>query len=333
MTNFFITMRNVESSLEKISNRDKYPDKIRKEFRKLVLFVESGCFVDTVSYKFICRNWRLTSVKLADEWVREGNKVKSPNTFRAQVFHLSNILKGIFLVDSVEDVYLVQDSEAVERVSRNIDALTVYADYNDCTFDKLFLKEVSDYIGNVVVEEEDYSPSECNLELSMLKSLMSGSVDAVLDETDVTKLAYLRQIMNKPVVLHGNKVNDAKIICLSALNLIKAVPLGKLSGSIYSDENTQDSYSDIKSGSITESTDSFSDIGVCEKYGLVTLDVLFSKLEQRAKEDSLPTEQNYKKALKMVSLLLSKETCDKVINELSPDDVKEFLGMFNNHKS
>ncbi len=325
MTNFFIGMRHVEDRFLERKSENSFSSDSKSSFFSLVRFVEAAGFTNSKSFQFICRNWRLSSVELASLWKSQGYGTKSSNTFRAQVFNLSSILKTMFSVSSLEDVYLAKDMDKISFIDDVVNAVSMQSDGNEVTFDSLFLRDVVDYIGKVYVDESDYVPSECELELSVLKGLKSERVEELLDETDVTKLAYIKQILNKPVVCKGNTVNVAKVELLRSLKLLKRVTLSQLKKENIPQENIQGNIADDNISLATELVEDVFEHHISDDYSVLAIDDLLTKLEIRSGEQAVGELQSYSKVLRMVSLLLNPATCDKVISELKPEDAKVFL--------
>ena len=78
MNTFFKMLKTIEElSSEKVLSKDK--DLI---LRKLIAFVESGVCTDSQIEKFIMKNFRLSSVKITEEWNKKINHQRL--TYRLQ---------------------------------------------------------------------------------------------------------------------------------------------------------------------------------------------------------------------------------------------------------
>lgn len=124
MNTFFKMLKTIEElSSEEVLSKDK--DLI---LRKLIAFVESGVCTDSQIEKFIMKNFRLSSVKITEEWNKiHFDREKNTNTFRGQVSLCSRYLSSLFGVspDGLFEAFLGEGVDILRRISDILDAYSI----------------------------------------------------------------------------------------------------------------------------------------------------------------------------------------------------------------
>lgn len=184
---------------------------------RLIQFVESGELVSSSeASKFICKNFRLDSVEMTKAWNIKYQSDKSNNTFRSQISTLSRKFYKLFGHD-IYTLFAIQDADGLQKIKVKLNALQSV----DISFDDLFFSELSSICrGDGEIASSNLHVEDCNAELEFMRKILKSRFISALGKYDVNKLAYIRYILNTPLVdSKGICINEQKIKMLKALGV------------------------------------------------------------------------------------------------------------------
>lgn len=219
MNTFFKMLKTIEElSSEEVLSKDK--DLI---LRKLIAFVESGVCTDSQIEKFIMKNFRLSSVKITEEWNKiHFDREKNTNTFRGQVSLCSRYLSSLFGVspDGLFEAFLGEGVDTLQRIS---DILDAYSIGNDNFAKRFPIIVQGGFLPADAKTESTYRLEECLKEIQLLKSLDNSNIEALISEVDRDKLIYVLQSVREPLVVDFYEKHEgrAKNVKKASVNLDK----------------------------------------------------------------------------------------------------------------
>ena len=234
--NFFKDLKLVEDSVIKkgFVSEVVFSDSEKDLARKVVAFVEAHPFTTSESTSYICKNWRLNSVEITKRWNLEFEKQKSNNTFRSQIVTISGYFRQMLLTsletDNLYQIFTQRNEKDMRDLSLIIDAIWQRdTDYFEPTFDSLFSQEIVSFCKNISVEDGDFTIEDCEFEIRVLKKLMNSATESVLNNTDVSKVAFIRKLLNEPLTCSTKReVNLNKVKVLRMFKVLNEISFNEL---------------------------------------------------------------------------------------------------------
>lgn len=209
--------------------------------KRLIHFVEQGCFTDSLVEHFILLNFRFSANDMTKKWNRiHFEKKKSCNTFRSQLSSVNSYLVSLFSLsaDELNAVFVNEDKKVLRELEDIMDAIEL-GDFNVASRFP-FVSQ-----GYLPADEtsSDYSVEECFAEIQLLKSLDIKVIDEMVRTVDMDKLVYVLQTIREPLVSdvyvkrEGRKskvktalINKKKLSFCKAFHLIKSKKLKPTDG-------------------------------------------------------------------------------------------------------
>lgn len=332
--NFFKDLKLVEDSVIKkgFVSEVVFSDSEKDLARKVVAFVEAHPFTTSESTSYICKNWRLNSVEITKRWNLEFEKQKSNNTFRSQIVTISGYFRKMLLTsletDNLYQIFTQRNEKDMRDLSLIIDAIWQRdTDYFEPTFDSLFSQEIVSFCKNVTVEDDDFTIGDCEFEIRVLKKLMNSATESVLNNTDVSKVAFIRKLLNEPLTCSTKKeVNLNKVKVLRMFKVLNEISFNEL-------ENTEVVRDSEKGLEVIEKVVEKVVVKEVEKeppYSLLTYEKLFQMIEDYASTgvDSSRTYEDKRKLWFEVSNILTEEGFKKFLHRFNPADMQKLLSAF-----
>lgn len=191
LRSFFAEMRLIDKQINK--GDIEYTQLCKDTFIKLVGLMEAPYFLDSTVQAYITKNWRLNCAELTRKWNNESIKEKSSNTMRSQVSTLSRQLYQIF-GETYYASFITDNRYELE----NIRSIISFIEISNISFDDLFIKGVTERCNPYSANE--YSIEDCIPELAFLSKFQRVAINEEADRLSEDKLAYLRKVINQPLV-------------------------------------------------------------------------------------------------------------------------------------
>ena len=209
---FFKVLTSLEEEIV-LSGSSEYSSETKSIIYDIIAFVEGGSITEANIAKFICRNFRLDNKSLLRTYNLSVpyEKMISTSTLRSYISRLSNELYDIFGLN----IYEIFKENDLEK-QRKIKSLLNISDLEDLSFKDLFI-EVVDEVASTGLYNSNICLDDCEEELKVLKSLTKMHLRESVSSLDANKLAYIKRILNKPIV-NSKTLNYDKINLLQYFN-------------------------------------------------------------------------------------------------------------------
>ena len=209
---FFKVLTSLEEEIV-LSGSSEYSSERKSIIYDIIAFVEGGSITEANIAKFICRNFRLDNKSLLRAYNLSVpyEKMISTSTLRSYISRLSNELYDIFGLN----IYEIFKENDLEK-QRKIKSLLNISDLEDLSFKDLFI-EVVDEVASTGLYNSNICLDDCEEELKVLKSLTKMRLRESVSSLDANKLAYIKRILNKPIV-NSKTLNYDKINLLQYFN-------------------------------------------------------------------------------------------------------------------
>lgn len=209
---FFKVLATIEDEII-LSESSEYSDETKSIIYSLIAFVEGGTITEASIAKFICRNFRLDNKSLLRAYNLSVpyEKMISTSTLRSYISRLSNELYDIFGLN----IYEIFKENNLEK-QRKIKSLLNISNLEDLNFEDLFVNIVDEKASTGLVNS-NICLDDCEEELKVLKLLTKMHLREMLSGLDANKLAYIKRVLNKPIV-NSKTLNYDKISLLQYFN-------------------------------------------------------------------------------------------------------------------
>lgn len=208
---FFKILTDIENRVI-LSPESTYSDETKEIVQGVVSFVESGSITDASIAKFICKNFRLDNQSMLRAYNISVpyDKMISTSTLRSYISRLSNELYDVFGLNFYE-IFIENDINK----QRSIKSTLGITDLEDLSFKDLFIGAVDDKASRGLICN-NITIDDCEKEIEVLKLLTNSHVEELLSQVDANKLAYLRRVLNRPII-NSKALNYEKVELLQML--------------------------------------------------------------------------------------------------------------------
>lgn len=222
MANFFRELASAESIIlaDPFTEHDDgiYSAETKAVLSRMIRAVMSGrYFPQSEASRYICQNFRLGASELTKLYNSTHDEPKQTSTFRSQISVASNKLYSLF-GHGIYQKFVSQDLKKLQR----LDNIITLAELADRSFADLFFDDIT--MGFIDESYKEHALSECAEELTFLNKLMKLRVYDEMKNLDKSKLAYLYQVLNQPLVdqndLHINKKKAGILVTLGVPALV-----------------------------------------------------------------------------------------------------------------
>lgn len=183
-----------------------YSEETKEIVKEIISFVENGSITDANIPKFVCKNFRLDNQALLRAYNLSVpyDKMISTSTLRSYVSRLSNELYDIFGYD-FDEVFINNDYEK----QRKLRSLANISNMENLSFQDLFIDVVDEKASTGLVKD-NITLADCEDELKALKKLTRAYAKSIVEGLDASKLAYIKRVLNKPII-NSKNLNYDKI--------------------------------------------------------------------------------------------------------------------------
>lgn len=218
MANFFRELASAESIIlaDPFAEHDDgiYSSETKAVLSRMIRAVMSGrYFPQSEASKYICQNFRLGASELTKLYNSTHDEPKQTSTFRCQISVASERLYTLF-GHGIYQKFISQDLKRLQKLD-NIMTLAELADrsFNDLFFDDIAMEVIGE-------PYKEYGLSECAEELAFLNKLVKIRIYDEMRKLDKSKLAYLYQVLNEPLIAHNDlHINKKKAGILVTLGV------------------------------------------------------------------------------------------------------------------
>ena len=219
MRNFFYSVGQLEEKVLKdgtyISEgvRKTYSNETKSAVSGIIEYLRGASFTRSKQSAFIARNYSLSTNELVDLWNVDHEPKTSSNTMRGTISVASRSLYAIF-GNGVFEELLNDDSARILSVLAGLGS-------GSSSFGSLFSDTAVLYVSHCKSDgAKEYTAEELETEVYVLSGFLRSESDRELAVADRGKLAYIKRVLDRPVLSDG-KLNSVKVALLQSFGLYK----------------------------------------------------------------------------------------------------------------
>ena len=207
-----VVLSDVPTLLQKDGSYAYYSDQAKQLVVDIREWLLNCDFTKSKTSRFICQNYNKTCEDITNLWNRTAKKAKSIKTFNSQISTLSSHLY-VMLGSDCFDIIIQDDSEKMKDVRLRLNLFTEDITFTDYPIEMFKYYVSENYSG------KEYTLEECDQEIKMLKTLRRSTLTEYMEKADKDKLAYLKILLNSPLInQHTKKMNDKKMSLIKMLD-------------------------------------------------------------------------------------------------------------------
>ena len=228
-----VVLSDVPTLLQKDGTYVYYSDKAKQLVVDIRSWLLNCDFTKSKTSRFICQNYNKTCEDITNMWNRTAKKPKNIKTFSSQISTLSSHLYTMLGSDCF-DIIIRDDAEKLDDVRLRLNLFTEDITFTDYPIEMFKYYVSENYSG------KEYTLEECEQEIKMLKTLRRSTLTEYMEKADKDKLAYLKILLNTPLLnQHTKRINDKKMELIKLLDTVEGESYADIVVSYLKDKEVQ----------------------------------------------------------------------------------------------